>query len=615
MLDGRLYVFGGHFNEKIQTTDVVQVYDASTNSWSRKAPLPVPTTHWNAVLSGHTVWFAGGFVGDHPGPTTTAVWRYDASSDRWTRGPALPAERGGGILFLADGDLHYAGGFLADRRTDAPEHWRLPLGGRNSAWTRAAPMPNPRGQLAGVVIDGLVYAIGGQLGHDSVPLDVALSHRYDPASDRWSERAPLPHPVSHAEPSTGAVDGRILVVGGRNNRDPRENPKGLLASVLLYDPPTNTWISLDELPHPLSGPAAVMLGSDLVVSGGGQGAAELPSTETWALPFRDAWRPRPQMPEPLGEVAAGVVGKHLYVVGEGTPVTQRYDLSRAAWTPAGQIAVRPFPGHHHASEVVDGRLYLFGGFDAAGRTQIYDPAVNRWRLGASMPFAAASSASAVINGKVYLAGGIVGDSTTSQAAEYDPATDRWRIVASMPAGRNHAASATDGRRMYVFGGRGKGSGDRNEVANGYADVQIYEPATDTWRTSADPGAGIAPLPQARGGMGKAVYLGDEFYVLGGETLNGPGATATGVYARVDIYDPRANRWHGGRDMPVPRHGMFPVAAAGRIFVAGGGTAAGASYAAVLDVYAPPGPVTPRAVSARAARTPPARSRTEHASPP
>ena len=603
VIDGKLYVFGGHYNTKVQTSAAVQVFDPRSNTWTRRAELPVPATHWNAVLDGGTVWLAGGFVGDHPGPSTTGVWRYDVAADRWSAGPPLPASRGSGVLFRLDHALHYAGGFLPDRLTNTPDHWALSLAG-GSSWIPRAPMPEPRGQLSGAVVGGVFYAIGGQFGHDQGPYDVTLVHRYDPAADRWTEVARLPHPVSHAESSTFVEDGRVIVVGGRNHQEPRSSPHRLHSSVLLYDPPGDLWIDLDVLPQGLTGPAAAVIGPDLIVSGGGIAPTEQPVNTTWALRFRDAWRPRTPMPRALGEVAAGVIGRYLYVVGEGADETLRYDLSQGVWAIA---APRLLFGDHHAAETFGGKLYLFGGFRAEGRTQIYDPAVDWWRAGAPMPFAAAASASAVIGERIYVAGGIVADTTTPEAAVYDPATDTWRRIAPMPAGRNHAAAATDGRRMFVFGGRGKGSGDRNEVANGFADVQIYDPATDRWTTSADPASGIAPLPQARGGMGKAVYLGGEFYVLGGETRDGPGATPERVYPRVDIYDPVRNRWRRGRDMPVPRHGISPVVAGGRIFVAGGGTHAGGSRSRTFDFFTPPAPDSPAdAVTAAAAQMPAAR---------
>jgi N-acetylneuraminic acid mutarotase len=236
--------------------------------------------------------------------------------------------------------------------------------------------------------------------------------------------------------------------------------------------------------------------------------------------------------------------------------------------------------------VVDGRLYLLGGLDAGtGKVQIFDPRTNSWRLGADAPFAAGACSSAVIGGEIFLAGGIVGTTTTTAVARYDPKRDAWTTVAPMPNGRNHAAGATDGSRFYVFGGRGIGSGDGNSVADGFADVQVYDPARDAW-TSGDGGA-LAPLPQARGGTGRAVFHAGRFYVIGGETQNGAGATRAGVYQRVDVYDPQTGRWHAEAPMPTARHGIFPLLAAGRIYVAGGGVKSGASASTALEVYNPP----------------------------
>jgi len=298
----------------------------------------------------------------------------------------------------------------------------------------------------------------------------------------------------------------------------------------------------------------------------------------------NGWSTGPDMPAAAGEVAAGIIGDTLYVVGESNSATFAFDLSAARWRSTSALARRPFAGNHHAAEVVRGKLYLFGGLGSGsgGKVQIYDPAADRWSLGADMPFAAGSSSSALINGKVYVAGGIVGASTTNRAAVYDPATDRWTEVARMRDGRNHAASATDGSRLYVFGGRGPGSGDNNTVANGFADVQIYDPATDRWVSSKE--ADIRPLPVGRGGMGKAVYAGGEFYVLGGETANDPRATALRVYDRVDIYNPRTNSWRTGASMLTPRHGIFPILDGDRIYVAAGGTRAGFSSSGALEIY-------------------------------
>jgi N-acetylneuraminic acid mutarotase len=167
---------------------------------------------------------------------------------------------------------------------------------------------------------------------------------------------------------------------------------------------------------------------------------------------------------------------------------------------------------------------------------------------------------------------------------YDPGANLWTPIAPMPAGRNHAAAGTDGTRFYVFGGRGPGSGDGNVVADGFDDTQIYDPATDTWATSAEPSAGIPPLPQKRGGMGKAAYFGGELYVIGGETTSsGTGQVAGNVYNRVDVYDPVTRTWRLDSSLPTARHGIFPLVYEGRIFVIGGGTSAGFSSSNAVEI--------------------------------
>ncbi len=300
------------------------------------------------------------------------------------------------------------------------------------------------------------------------------------------------------------------------------------------------------------------------------------------------WRFGPSLPVALGEVASGIINGVLYVIGEGDPATLAYDLTSQTWSIPRNLAPRPFAGHHHMAEVVDGKLVLLGGLGSGspGTVQIYDPVADSWSLGTPMPWAGGSCSSVLLDGEIYVSGGIVGSGTVTTFAKYNPAIDSWTPLADMPAGRNHAAAETDGSKMYVFGGRGPGSGDGNFVANGFANVQVYDPATNTWESSDDAGSTLAPLPQARGGTGTAVFIEGEFYVMGGETLNGPGATPTHCYDRVDIYDPVTNTWRIGPVMPVALHGLNPVLHNNFIYVAGGGTQAGNSQSTVFEIYAP-----------------------------
>ena len=84
-------------------------------------------------------------------------------------------------------------------------------------------------------------------------------------------------------------------------------------------------------------------------------------------------------------------------------------------------------------------------------------------------------------------------------------------------------------------------------------------------------------------MGKAVFYDGEFYVFGGETATGAGATADGVYHRVDVYRPATNTWRLDAPMPTARHGIFPLRVDNRVYVAAGGVRAGASSSSILEV--------------------------------
>ena len=298
-----------------------------------------------------------------------------------------------------------------------------------------------------------------------------------------------------------------------------------------------------------------------------------------------AWTSAPAAPTALGEVACGVVDGVMYMVGEGDDVTLALDLATMEWHDDLARRPHP-GNHHAAEVIAGKLYLFGGfSSNSAGKVQIYDPSLDSWSLGAEMPFATGSASSAVIGGLVYLAGGIVLGSTVTDTAVYDPVADSWTSLSPMPVGRNHAAFGSDGENLYIFGGRGPGSGDNNSVAAGFDETLVYDPVTDLWVSSADAGSTLPALPQKRGGTGRAVFFQGEFYVMGGETVSGgEGAVAGNVYNRVDVFDPATETWRTEALLPTARHGMYPVVHGNRILVAGGGIVAGFSASGVCEIF-------------------------------
>src|ERR687885_612253 len=86
-----------------------------------------------------------------------------------------------------------------------------------AAWQRAAPLPDPRGEVAAAVVGG-EFAVAG--GFDRSGSDTARVDAYSPARDAWRRLPDLPAPVDH--PMAAAAGRRLYVVGGYGpSRAPR----------------------------------------------------------------------------------------------------------------------------------------------------------------------------------------------------------------------------------------------------------------------------------------------------------------------------------------------------------------------------------------------------------
>ena len=273
VVNGQLYTFGGYYGN-LQGTNLTQRYDVTTNQWTDLAPAIYPVTHMGVVVVDEQVWLIGGFTGEvHPGPVTAAVQVYDTRTNSWNFGPSLPDARGSNAAALVGRKIHVFGGVLPDRHTDAGDHYVLDVDDLAAGWRSAAPLPNPRNHLAAASLGGKVYAIGGQYGHDQGRDINSLVHVYDPVTDAWTRLADLPGPRSHFEPGTFTLDGQILIVGGSTNTTD-------YADILSYSPAANNWRQYCSLPATLVAPFAQAIGNKLVVAQGARDNFAVPEKTT-----------------------------------------------------------------------------------------------------------------------------------------------------------------------------------------------------------------------------------------------------------------------------------------------------------------------------------------------
>jgi hypothetical protein len=275
--NGMLYVFGGFFTSHAATAQS-DAYDPNTDTWLPISDTPELLTHSGQAVDGATVYFAGGFIGNHPGGSTNHVWAYNTISDTWTAGTNLPVGRGGGSLVKYGRELHYFGG--AERTaginvlTDFGSHWVLGLGLTDSphddatSWTVAASMPNPRNHLGGATVAGKIYAIGGQHAGNEHTGNQSDVHAYDPQTDTWNAVASMPKPLGHITSSIIVRNGHIIVAGGVTQGTTK------VADVIDYNPISDTWVSLQALPSRRQSPVVGLIGNQIIVSGGSLGGPQ-----------------------------------------------------------------------------------------------------------------------------------------------------------------------------------------------------------------------------------------------------------------------------------------------------------------------------------------------------
>jgi N-acetylneuraminic acid mutarotase len=169
----------------------------------------------------------------------------------------------------------------------------------------------------------------------------------------------------------------------------------------------------------------------------------------------------------------------------------------AAWL---QHAPLPTPRSEVASAVLDGKIYVAGGFDASGRStavlEVYDPAADRWEARAAMPAPRDHAMAAAHAGRLFVFGGSLGEATRETFA-YDPSVNAWTSLVVMPLRRTAGGAAVLGDRIFVVGGTGD-----NPIA-----TMVFDPSGATWS--------LGPaLPAPREHLA-VVGTGPAIYVVGG----------------------------------------------------------------------------------------------------
>jgi len=284
VLNGKLYLFGGNpvaaGGKQGAPPGLVFEYDPAADRWTKKKNMPQPAHHNAVVGYNGKMYVFGGAVQRKPGgPTQYPIdnaWEYDPAADAWRALAPMPIRRMAAAAVEVGGKIYVIGG-----AGPWPGLENEPLGGESphrivdanhmydpaaNTWQPRQTLPTPRTHMYAGAVNGKIYLIGGRVGSMQVVTGSTtdLVEEYDTAADRWGA-VKLRMPTPRDGGTVGVYQGKIYVAGGQaitaiNNSVSR--------ALEAYDPATNTWTSLPNVPLARHGQGGGVIGNRFHVVGG-----------------------------------------------------------------------------------------------------------------------------------------------------------------------------------------------------------------------------------------------------------------------------------------------------------------------------------------------------------
>jgi len=282
---GKLYVFGA-IAPGWKPKSLVYEYDPDSNSWTKKKNMPLGMHHVAAIELDGKIYMFGGFKypdSGKPGwqPIDNA-WEYDAASDTWKALAPMPTKRGSANAVAHGGKIYVIGGasmhpgsketFIHPARPHRSVDANEAYDPKTDTWEKRSPLPTARNHAAAGMVNDKIYIIAGRIGAGFITRgsSVNIVEEYDPVTDQWGAlKAAIPTARSAVAYATNR--GKIYVAGGED-QDSRQ--LSAFRAVEAFDPVANTWTILPSMQFPRHGLAGAFVGNRLhLVSGDAQSAS------------------------------------------------------------------------------------------------------------------------------------------------------------------------------------------------------------------------------------------------------------------------------------------------------------------------------------------------------
>lgn len=279
----------------------------------------------------------------------------------WTPLAAMPAARQETAVVALGGEIYVLGGFNGSLQVVDTAEAYDPVA---NSWRAVADLPVTMHHANAAVVDGRIVVAGFLTGTNFAAEGRVFS--YDPGTDMWTEKVPLPAGAERGAAGTASVGSQVWVVGGYRG--------GSVADVHVYDTSVGTagtWTVADDLPQALDHLVAVASGGTVYALGGRQGGIGAHTARVDAITgTAGTWTTRAPMPTSRGGAAGAALGDGRICVfgGEGNASAasgvfadaECYDPATDGWTVHLPMLT---PRHGTGAATAGNRIYVPGGAD------------------------------------------------------------------------------------------------------------------------------------------------------------------------------------------------------------------------------------------------------------
>ena len=285
-------------------------------TWTRRADMPTARYNFGTCVVDGKVFVIGGEIEVFGERSVAIVEVYDPKTDTWERRIDMPTARAGVVTLVVDGKIYAIGGAELKKFQAGQSFKRLPVVEMydpiTDTWTQKADMPALRGGDA-CVVDGKIYLIGG---YSEKQARSEIVDVYDPTTDTWARAKSMNHARSGA--AISVVNGKIYVMGGTGWPQIPNHPGPFLSSAEVFDPETDRWTEIIEMPTAKTGHTASVINGKIYVIGGffwGNGPFMYLSTVEIYDPETDRWTQGSDMSFGRWAHKAAVVNRNIYIFG------------------------------------------------------------------------------------------------------------------------------------------------------------------------------------------------------------------------------------------------------------------------------------------------------------